>query len=85
MERSYSETLAFDMPKAGDTSSRIMKEIYGVLGDVLLYDKRIFSKDWDAFENPVIDYFTRSDVATQIYGHIHSYWQHQSPSPLDEL
>ena len=35
------------------------------------YDNRIFSKDWNAIQNPVIDYFTYYDVVKQIYGKIY--------------
>ena len=43
----------------------------GFSGDVLHYDNRIFSKEMDAIENPVIDYFTIYDLVTRIYGKFH--------------
>jgi hypothetical protein len=67
MERRCQEILAVDMPKAGDTCSAIMGYIIGVSGDVFPYDNRIFTSDWDAIENQVIDYFTTSEAVEQIY------------------
>ena len=48
-----------------------MVYIAGDSGDILPYDNRIFSNDWDAIYNPVIDYFTTSNMVTQIYSQIH--------------
>jgi len=55
------------MPAAGDTCSAIMGYITGVSGNVFPYDNRIFTEDWDAIENQVIDYFTTSTAVDQIY------------------
>jgi len=43
----------------------------GFSGDVLHYDNRIFSKEMDAIENQLIEYFTIYDLVTRIYGKIH--------------
>ena len=61
----YSDT------EKGDTCSNIMSYISDVSGQVFPYDKRIFTQDWDAVEDPTTNYFTISGQVQAIYEAIH--------------